>query len=107
MSSLVYTRAFNNPDRVIEGWYWTLRSRQVRRGRARAFDFFGRELVLYRGDDDRVYALDAYCPHMGAHLAEGKVEGTAIRCLFHAWKFTSAGACVEIPCQPACAFVPP
>ena len=107
MSSLVYTRAFNNPDRVIEGWYWTLRSRQVKRGRARAVDFFGRELVLYRGDDDRVYALDAYCPHMGAHLAEGRVEGTAIRCLFHNWKYTSAGVCVEIPCQPSCSFVPP
>ena len=25
--------------------------------------------------------FDAYCPHMGAHLAEGKVEGEGLRCL--------------------------
>lgn len=106
MSSLVNTRVFNNPDKIIEGWYWAMPARQLRRGRARAFDFFGRELVLYRGEDGRVYALDAYCPHMGAHLAEGRVEGAAIRCLFHHWKYDADGRCLEIPCQTSCAFVP-
>src|SRR5262249_6118774 len=71
------------------------------------FTFFGRELVLYRSTSGRVTALDAYCPHMGAHLAEGKVEGEALRCLFHYWKFDAAGKCIEIPCQPECGFVPP
>lgn len=78
----------------------------MRRGRARALNFLGRELVIYRGADGRAVALDAYCPHMGAHLAAGKVEGNAIRCLFHYWKYDATGRCVEIPCQPACDFVP-
>jgi nitrite reductase/ring-hydroxylating ferredoxin subunit len=26
--------------------------------------------VVYRGENGRVVALDAYCPHMGAHLAD-------------------------------------
>jgi phenylpropionate dioxygenase-like ring-hydroxylating dioxygenase large terminal subunit len=83
-----------------------MRADRLPRGRARALNFLGRELVVYRGDDGRVAALDAYCPHMGAHLAEGHVEGDAIRCLFHYWKYDSAGRCVEIPCEPQCAFVP-
>lgn len=106
MSSLSDTHNFNNPARVIEGWYWALRSAELKRGRAKPLTFLGRELAVYRGAGGRVYALDAYCPHMGAHLAEGKVEGEDIRCLFHYWKYDAAGRCVEIPCQAACDFVP-
>jgi phenylpropionate dioxygenase-like ring-hydroxylating dioxygenase large terminal subunit len=100
------TTVFNNEEKIIEGWYWTVRSAHLKRGRAKAFSFFGRELVLYRGKDDRVRALDAYCPHMGAHLAEGRVEGNSIRCLFHRWKYDEQGRCTEIPCQDRCDFVP-
>jgi phenylpropionate dioxygenase-like ring-hydroxylating dioxygenase large terminal subunit len=106
MSSLRSTEVFNRPEKIIEGWYWVMRSSQLRRGRAKPFDFFGRQLALYRGEDHQVVALDAYCPHMGAHLAEGKVEGNAIRCLFHYWKYDAQGRCIEIPCQTNCSFVP-
>ena len=82
---------------LVEGWYWLLRSRELPPRRARAVTFLGRPLVLYRGDDGRAVALDAHCPHMGAHLAEGRVEGNAIRCLFHRWKYDAAGRCVEVP----------
>ena len=35
--------------------------------------------------------LDAYCPHLGAHLAEGgRVQGESVRCPFHAWEFDGA-----------------
>ncbi len=100
------TRTFNNAEKIIEGWYWVMPSRQLKHPRPRACNFFGRELVLYRGESGRVYAMDAFCPHMGAHLAEGKIEGEAIRCLFHYWKYNSDGRCLEIPCQDNCSFVP-
>lgn len=106
MGSLSETRTFNNAGRITEGWYWAMRADRLPRGRARALNFLGREMVVYRGADGRVAALDAYCPHMGAHLAEGKVEGNAIRCLFHYWKYDATGRCVEIPCQRECGFVP-
>ena len=86
MSSLAKTQVFNRPEKIIEGWYWAMRSSGLKRGRILPFNFFGRELALYRTDDGCVVALDAYCPHMGAHLAEGEVEGNSIRCLFHYWK---------------------
>ena len=107
MTARVVTGAFNNAEKIVEGWYWALRSAELKRGKAKALAFLGRELVVYRGEDGRVVALDAYCPHMGAHLAVGKVEGNSIRCLFHYWKFSPQGTCVEIPCQASVACVPP
>lgn len=99
-------RVFNNAGRITEGWYWAMRADRLPRRRARALNFLGRELTIYRGADGRPIALEAYCPHMGAHLAEGKVEGDAIRCLFHHWKYDATGRCVEIPCQRESDFVP-
>jgi phenylpropionate dioxygenase-like ring-hydroxylating dioxygenase large terminal subunit len=46
-----------------------------------------------------VVAMDPYCPHMGAHLKEGKVLGDQIVCAFHGWEFNSGGKCTKIPCQ--------
>ncbi|MDZ8222760.1 aromatic ring-hydroxylating dioxygenase subunit alpha [Nostoc sp. ChiVER01] len=89
---------FNNPEHFIEGWYWVIPSRNLRVGEVKPVTILGRELVIYRGKDKRVTTFDAYCPHMGAHLAEGKVEGNALRCFFHHWKFDAEGMCIDIPC---------
>jgi phenylpropionate dioxygenase-like ring-hydroxylating dioxygenase large terminal subunit len=94
----VETRVFNNPEAVVEGWYWLALSREVRRGRVEARRLMGRDLAVYRGEDGRVVALDAYCAHMGAHLAEGHVEGNALRCFFHRWRYEPDGRCSEIAC---------
>ena len=32
MASLLHTRTFNRADRAVEGWYWALTSRELRRG---------------------------------------------------------------------------
>ncbi|BAY78521.1 Rieske [2Fe-2S] domain-containing protein [Nostoc linckia NIES-25] len=89
---------FNNSERFIEGWYWVIPSINLRVGEVKPITILGRELVIYRGKDKRVVTFDAYCPHMGAHLAEGKVEGNALRCFFHHWKFDGEGMCIDIPC---------
>ena len=88
---------FNDARRLVEGWYWALRSRELPRGRVRAVSLAGRELVLYRGQDGTARALDAHCAHMGAHLATGRVEGDTLRCFFHRWRYDGAGHCVEVP----------
>lgn len=90
-------RVFNRADRFGAGWHWTLPSGQLKVGQVKAVTLLGRELAIYRGRDRQTLAVDAYCPHMGAHLAEGKVEDCAIRCLFHNWKFGADGQCEEIP----------
>ncbi len=90
--------SFNHTTAVIAGWYWVCRAADLRRGRVKAQQLLGRELAIYRGANGRVVALDAYCAHMGAHLAEGRVEGNALRCFFHRWRYEADGRCSDIPC---------
>jgi phenylpropionate dioxygenase-like ring-hydroxylating dioxygenase large terminal subunit len=91
-------KTFNNPERFVEGWYWVIPSRKLRVGEVKPVTILGRELVIYRSQDRRAVIFDAYCPHMGAHLAKGKVEGNDLRCFFHHWQYDSEGFCVDIPC---------
>lgn len=92
---------FNRTDVVAEGWYWLLASRDLKRGQVKAVNLLGHELAVFRGKDGMAAALDAYCPHMGAHLAEGRVEGNELRCFFHNWRFNAMGQCTDIPCLAA------
>jgi phenylpropionate dioxygenase-like ring-hydroxylating dioxygenase large terminal subunit len=59
---------------------------------------FGTDLVLFRSEDGQPGILDAYCPHMGAHLGHGgRVEANDIVCPFHGWRWSREGACVGEP----------
>ena len=88
---------FGNSEFVPDGWYWLADSRELKKKTAKAAEIAGKKLVIYRSESGAVYGLDAHCPHMGAHLCDGKVEGEAIRCPFHFWKFDNNGACTDIP----------
>jgi phenylpropionate dioxygenase-like ring-hydroxylating dioxygenase large terminal subunit len=100
MNNYVNCNVFNQSERLVEGWYWALKSSDLAKGQAKPLHFLGVELAIFRGESGKVIAMDAFCPHMGAHLAEGRVEGDSLRCLFHYWKFDETGTCTEIPCLP-------
>ncbi len=91
---------FGSKDKIIEGWYWAIPASEVPVKGVRPLKFLDHDLVIFRGVSGKLNVLDAYCPHMGAHLAEGRVEGEEIRCLFHYWKFNGEGQCTDIPCLP-------
>ncbi len=59
----------------------------------------GLNLAVFRGEDGQAYALDAYCPHMGANLgAGGRVVGNCVECPFHGWQFRGdTGKCTSVP----------
>ena len=57
------------------------------------------DFTLYRGESGRVCLVDARCPHRGTQLSSGWVEGDALRCFYHGWKFGPDGACVEQPAE--------
>ncbi len=99
MSALSDVKIFGQKETVVEGWYWAFKSSELKKGQVKPLNFLGKELALYRDEDGEVHAMDAYCPHMGAHLAEGRVEGSGIRCFFHHWKFDASGELVDIPCR--------
>jgi nitrite reductase/ring-hydroxylating ferredoxin subunit len=87
------------PFPIPNGWFVVAGSEEVAPGQVRALHYFGRDLVVYRTESGEARVTDAYCPHLGAHLAVGgKVEGECLRCPFHGWAFEGAsGQCVEIP----------
>lgn len=84
--------------RYPTGWFQVAWSKDLRTGDVKPLKYFGQDLVLFRTQAGDVKVLDAFCPHMGAHLgAGGVVEGNDIKCPFHAWKFDGDGKCTDIP----------
>lgn len=77
------------------GWYTVATSEEVRAGQVLPVKYFGEELVLYRTESGEARLTGAYCPHMGAHLGAGKVEGENLRCAFHGFQFGGDGRCVR------------
>ena len=71
----------------------------LKKKQIKAINIVDKELAIFRAESGEVKIFDAYCAHMGAHFAEGKVEGEGLRCFFHHWKYDSNGKCIEIPCQ--------
>ncbi len=98
---------FNNWNVVAKGWYVACPSRDLKKHKVKSVDICGQRVVVFRGDDGRVRALDAYCPHMGADLGQGKVIGNNIRCFFHHWSFNGDGQCAHIPCLQEGQKIPP
>jgi 5,5'-dehydrodivanillate O-demethylase len=57
----------------------------------------GEDLVLARTEGGGVLLVQERCPHRGASLLYGFVEGEQIRCAYHGWLYNRAGECVERP----------
>ena len=55
-------------------------------GEGRAFHFEGTMIAIFQVDG-KFYAINDFCPHQGASLAEGYVENGGVMCPWHAWKF--------------------
>ena len=87
------------PPVYPNGWFCVLHSCQLERGCAKSVTVLGMQLAVFRGEDGHVYALDAYCPHLGANLGcGGRVLGNCLECPFHGWSFRgNDGKCVRIP----------
>ena len=43
---------------------------------------------VFRTADNRVYALEDYCPHRGGPLSQGIVHGASVTCPLHNWVFS-------------------
>ena len=88
---------------TARGWYQIGWSDDFAAGETRALHYFGCDLVAYRGSDEdgtpgAVRVFDAYCRHLGAHLAHGgTVEGSCLRCPYHGWLYDGDGVNVEVP----------
>lgn len=77
------------------GWFAVGFSHELSRGQMLSRQCMGQQLVLFRTQSGLACAVDAYCPHLGAHFSYGgTVLGEVIRCPFHGFCFDQRGACV-------------
>ena len=59
------------------GWFVIQFSDELPPGAVKPLKYFGKDLVLFRTESGEPTILDAFCPHMGAHLGHGgKVRAT-------------------------------
>lgn len=55
-------------------------------GKGRAFEV-GEHVIAVFNDNGEYFAINDMCPHMGASLADGCLQGSAVVCPWHAWSF--------------------
>jgi nitrite reductase (NADH) small subunit len=58
-------------------------------GQGRAFAV-GNRMVAVFNNQGEYFAIDDFCPHQGASLAEGYIDGCAVACPWHHWRFSIA-----------------
>ena len=87
---------------IPSGWFQVLYSNELEVGQAKPLEYFDQELVAFRTESGQAKVVDAYCPHMGAHLGYGirdqaghgsAVVGESIVCPFHGWAYDGEGKC--------------
>ncbi|KAF5825433.1 accelerated cell death 1, partial [Dunaliella salina] len=61
------------------------------------FDLLGLSLVVWADSKGSWSCQEDKCPHRLAPLSEGRIEGDALQCSYHGWKFNCRGACIQIP----------
>jgi len=88
------------------GWFQVAYSNELAPAQSMPLRYFDTDLVLFRTEGGDAKVLDAYCPHMGAHLGYGirdqagggsAVVGDSIVCPFHGWAYDGEGKCTDIP----------
>jgi len=88
------------------GWFQVAYSHELAVADSMPLRYFDTDLVLFRTEGGEAKVLDAYCPHMGAHLGYGirgqagggsAVVGDSIVCPFHGWAYNGDGQCTDVP----------
>ena len=62
----------------------------------------GREVAVWRADDDFVNVWENRCLHRGVRLSIGTNDGNELTCRYHGWRYANRSAgCTYIPAHPA------
>ena len=84
------------PAGLAQTWVPVALSRQLAGGPL-ARRVAGVPIVLFRGANGAVAALEDRCPHRNHPLSDGRVTNGVVACPYHGWRFDGLGACVEVP----------
>jgi phenylpropionate dioxygenase-like ring-hydroxylating dioxygenase large terminal subunit len=96
---LKHQKVFNSQGKLTKGWFPVCPSKEIGKKGTYSFSILNQRVALYRGEDGKVRALDAFCPHLGTDLSNGDVIGNNIRCYFHQWELNESGNVCKIKCR--------
>src|SRR5436309_892193 len=85
-------------------WYVAAWSHDLKADHPLGVQILGEPIVLWRGQQGRIAALEDRCAHRLAPLSLGRCEGESLRCMYHGLLYNAAGIVTEIPGQDA---IPP
>jgi nitrite reductase (NADH) small subunit/3-phenylpropionate/trans-cinnamate dioxygenase ferredoxin subunit len=78
---------------------------EIPEGEGRTVPAGDRLIAVFRCQG-QFHAIDDTCPHMGASLGAGHLEGNIVTCPWHAWRFRVTDGTwadnprIKIPCYP-------
>ncbi|MFZ1988218.1 MAG: Rieske 2Fe-2S domain-containing protein [Alphaproteobacteria bacterium] len=88
-------------EMLREYWVPACRSAKLEKdGAPERVRLFGEDFVAFRATDGRVGFIAEGCPHRCASMALARNEGNGLRCIFHGWKVSVDGECVDTPTEP-------
>lgn len=93
-------------SRYPTGWFQVAWSDEIAPGETKLVQYFGTQIVLWRGESGELFAADPYCLHLGGNLGvNGQVAGEDIVCPWHHWRWSGEGRNTLIPyskqrCKP-------
>ena len=84
-------------DAHPDHWYPIAWSRELKAGKMVARKFAGEPVVVARGKDGTVFALEDRCAHRQVPLSHGVVRDCTVRCGYHGWAYDATGQCIDVP----------
>lgn len=84
------------PQSVRDAWHLVALSKDLKRGAVRKIVCCNTPIALFRSEEG-IGALVDRCPHRNYPLSDGRVYKGALECPYHGWRFSTDGACMEVP----------
>jgi phenylpropionate dioxygenase-like ring-hydroxylating dioxygenase large terminal subunit len=78
-------------------WYAIAESSEIKPGGMKGLRRMGQDLVLWRNAGGKLSCMLDLCPHRGAALSGGQIQGDCIECPFHGFQFDVTGQGQFIP----------
>ena len=67
---------------------------EIKEGEGKRFEIEGHRIAVFRRGP-RVFAVGDACPHMGASLSDGYIDGGTVICPWHGWAYDPVTGAVD------------